>query len=97
MRQEDVGRLKATTDFHQLLIEKLYSQRILNNSHRGDFVEMMVLSALGPEWRHVGLGWYLWDLQRGDGANRGRVQVKAMCCAPTLGENKMHDVAVSVE
>src|SRR5262249_20614077 len=39
-------RLKATTDFHQLLIEKLYSQRILNNSHRGDFVEMMVLSAL---------------------------------------------------
>jgi hypothetical protein len=88
MSQEDVGRLKATTDFHQLLIEKLYSQRILNNAHRGDFVEMMVLSALGPEWRHVGLGWHLWDLQCGDGANRVRVQVKQCAALQLWGKTK---------
>jgi hypothetical protein len=68
---------------HQLLIEKLYSSPVLNNSHRGDFVEMMVLSALGPEWRHVGLGWNLWDIQHGTGAERIRIQVK-QCAAPQL-------------
>ena len=50
---------------HRMLIERLYSHRILNNSHRGDFVEMMVLDALGPEWRHVGLGWNIWIFNAG--------------------------------
>jgi hypothetical protein len=68
---------------HRLLIDKLYSHRILNNSHRGDFVEMMVLDALGPEWRHVGLGWNVWDLQRGTGKDRARIQVK-QCAARQL-------------
>jgi hypothetical protein len=39
-----------------MLIENLYSLRILNNSHRGDFVEMMVLDALGYEWRYITAG-----------------------------------------
>jgi len=72
---------------HRMLIEKLYSQRILNNSHRGDFVEMIVLDALGPEWRHVGLGWNIWDLQRGTGKDRARIQVK-QCAARQLWEKR---------
>jgi hypothetical protein len=71
-----------------MLIERLYSQRILNNSHRGDFVEMMVLDALGPEWRHVGLGWNIWDLQRGTGKDRVRIQVKQCAARQLWGKTK---------
>lgn len=53
----------------------VYGERILNNAHRGDIVEAMVLLALGDGWRHVGLGWHPWDLQFGSGGNRVRVQV----------------------
>jgi hypothetical protein len=73
-RTERMDKLKE--HFQQLLIDKIYSGRILNNAHRGDLVEMMVLSALGPEWDYVGLGWTPWDLQRGSGRNRVRIQVK---------------------
>jgi hypothetical protein len=73
-KTEQMDKLKK--HFQQLLIDKIYSGRILNNSHRGELVEMMVLSALGPEWRYVGLGWNPWDLQRGNGRNRVRIQVK---------------------
>lgn len=73
---------------HRLLIKKLYSGPILNNSHRGDFVEMMVLSALGPGWEHVGLGWNLWDLQRGTEADRVRIQVKQCAARQLWGKTK---------
>ena len=73
---------------HRMLIETVYSGRILNNSHRGDFVEMMVLDALGPEWRHVGLGWNVWDLQRGTGRDRARIQVKQCAARQLWGKTK---------
>jgi hypothetical protein len=73
---------------HRILIENLYSHRILNNSHRGDFVEMMVLDALGPEWRHVGLGWNILDLQRGIGKERARIQVKQCAARQLWGKTK---------
>jgi hypothetical protein len=47
--------------------KSIYGETILNNSHRGDVVEMMVLAALGEEWSFVGLGWHPWDIQRGSG------------------------------
>jgi hypothetical protein len=56
--------------------KSIYGETILNNSHRGDVVEMMVLAALGEEWSFVGLGWHPWDIQRGSGKNRVRIQVK---------------------
>jgi hypothetical protein len=71
-----------------MLIEKLYSGRILNNSHRGDFVEMMVLDALGAEWQHVGLGWNIWDIQRGTGKDRARIQVKQCAALQLWGPTK---------
>lgn len=74
--------------FQQLIIQNLYSARILNNSHRGDLVEIMVLSALGPDWRHVGLGWNLWDLQRGNGPDRVRIQVKQSAARQLWGKTK---------
>ncbi len=52
-----------------------FSGSILNNSHRGDVVEMMVLAALGSEWKSVGREWHPWDLQRGTGPDRIRIQI----------------------
>ena len=60
----------------RLVLNHLYSGKTLNNSHRGDVVEMMVMAALGEDWKFVGLGWHPWDLQRGSGDDRVRIQVK---------------------
>ena len=48
-----------------MVAENFFSGRILNNAHRGDVVEIIVQSALGADWKFVGLGWHPWDLQRG--------------------------------
>ncbi len=66
----------------------MYTGRILNNSHRGDVVEMIVLSALGASWKLVGLGWYPWDLQRGSGRSRVRIQVKQCAALQLWGPTK---------
>ena len=71
-----------------MVAEKIFTPRILNNSHRGDVVEMMVLAALGPEWKFVGLGWHPWDLQRGSGPNRVRIQVKQSAALQLWGATK---------
>ena len=72
----------------QSISDNMYSGRVLNNSHRGDVVEMMVLSALQPEWNFVGLGWHPWDLQRGTGDNRLRIQVKQSAALQLWGPTK---------
>ena len=64
------------TEIIEMIARQIYGGKILNNAHRGDAVEMMVLAALGPDWKHVGLGWHPWDLQRGQGIDRVRIQVK---------------------
>lgn len=66
-----------------MVARQMYSSRIINNAHRGDLVEMMVLAALGTEWKLVGLGWHPWDLQYGSGQDRVRLQVK-QCAALQL-------------
>ena len=86
-----VGSAMASTtpdrsEMIQMVAKQMYSGRILNNAHRGDVVEMMVLAALGPEWKHVGLGWHPWDLQRGHGPSRVRVQVKQTAAVQLWGD-----------
>lgn len=71
-----------------MLIEKLYWGPVMNNSHRGDFVEMMVLDTLGPDWEHKGLGWNPWDLQRGSGTDRARIQVRQCAALQLWGKTK---------
>jgi hypothetical protein len=71
-----------------MVAENVFTPRILNNSHRGDVVEMMVLAALGPEWQFVGLGWHPWDLQRGSGPTRIRMQVKQSAALQLWGATK---------
>ena len=66
----------------------IYSGRVLNNSHRGDVVEMTVLAALGSDWKFVGLGWHPWDLQRGAGKDRVRIQVKHSAALQLWGPTK---------
>ncbi len=70
----------------QMVAEHMYSGRILNNAHRGELVEMMVLAALGKEWKHVGLGWHPWDLQRSQGSTRIRIQVKHTAAVQLWGD-----------
>lgn len=71
-----------------MVVDNMYSDRILNNAHRGDVAEMIVLSALGPGWRSVGLGWHPWDLQRGSGSERVRIQVKQCAALQLWGKTK---------
>lgn len=71
-----------------MVAENMYTAPILNNAHRGDVVEMMVLAALGPEWKFVGLGWHPWDLQRGKGDSRTRIQVKQTAALQLWGQTR---------
>ena len=55
----DDGRAIPTRqDILQRMVDYMYSPPIIDNAHRGDVVEMMVLAALGDDWKHVGLGWH---------------------------------------
>ena len=82
----DDGRAIPTRqDILQRMVDYMYSPPIINNAHRGDVVKMMVLEALGDKWKHVGLGWHPWDLQRGDGQDRVRIQVKQTAAVQLWG------------
>ena len=80
--------IPSRNDVVAMVAENMYSNRILNNSHRGNVVEMIVLSALGQNWRLVGLGWHPWDLQRGSGEDRIRIQVKQCAALQLWGSTK---------
>ena len=53
-----------------------------------DSDQKWVLDALGPDWRFVGLGWHPWDLQRGSGETRVRIQVKQCALLQLWGATK---------
>lgn len=79
----DNRKVPSRDDIIQMVSREMYSGKILNNAHRGHVVEAMVLSALSPDhalgpdqWRLTALGWHPWDLQRGKGEDRVRIQVK---------------------
>lgn len=75
-------------DYQKIAGDVLFGADVLDNAMRGVFIEAITFHALrayddaqsiAPRWRHVGLGWGPWDLQRGTAkaADRVRVQVKA--------------------
>lgn len=72
----------------KLMIDEMYSAPILNNAHRGNFVEALVLSALDSDWKLVGLGWHPWDIQRGVGSERIRIQVKQSAAMQLWGKTR---------
>lgn len=80
--------LPTRDDLIAMVAKTMYSARILNNAHRGDLVEMMVLSALDDDWKMVGLGWHPWDLQRGTGDERVRIQVRQVAALQLWGRSK---------
>lgn len=66
------------TRLHRDIIKTLakhYDRPLMSSVRRGDYVEGMVVHALGAEWRWCSLDWIgkPWDLERNDGA---RVIVK---------------------
>ena len=66
----------------QSLNERFYSQPLIDNVYRGDYVETLILFALGEGWEAVG-GWGSWDLEKGvDGV---RVEVKQAAALQTWG------------
>lgn len=85
---QDHATRPSRADLINMVAETMYGSQILNNAHRGDLVEMMVLSALGEGWRHVGLGWHPWDLQKYSGADRVRIQVKQCAALQLWGATK---------
>lgn len=65
------------------LNKRFYSQPLLDNVYRGDYVETLILFALGDGWKAVG-GWGSWDLEKGvDGV---RVEVKQSAALQTWGQ-----------
>ena len=70
-------------DIQKRLIQEVYSGPILNNSHRGDIIEIIVLEALGVDWKLVGLGWHPWNTESTQISSKIRIQVK-QCAALQL-------------
>lgn len=67
----------------QSLNERFYSQPLIDNVYRGDYVETLILFALGEGWEAVG-GWGSWDLEKGvDGV---RLEVKQSAALQTWGD-----------
>ena len=60
----------------QSLNERFYSQPLIDNVYRGDYVETLILFALGEGWKPVG-GWGSWDLEKGNGGVRLEVKQSA--------------------
>lgn len=85
---DSLNKTPQRNEIIDMVAKHIYSERIINNSHRGDIVEMMVLAALGDEWTFVGLGWHPWDLQRGTGGKRVRIQVKQCAALQIWGTTK---------
>lgn len=81
-------RAPSKTELIEVLTTEIYGGPIINNSHRGDVAEMLVLMALRPDWQFVGLGWHPWDLQRGQGSQRVRIQVKQFAALQVWGATK---------
>ena len=53
-----------------------YDCRLMNNVHRGDYLECLVAEILGPGWKlpwTVGHHWAQWDIEHSSGA---RIEVK---------------------
>ena len=56
----------------KILNERFYEKPLIDNVYRGDYVETLILSALGEGWKSVG-GWGSWDLENEAGV---RLEVK---------------------
>lgn len=54
------------------LMNRFYGERLINNVYRGDYVEGLILSALGGQWKPLD-AWRGWDLEKDDGI---RLEVK---------------------
>jgi len=75
-----------------MVTKYMYSGKILNNVHRGNIVEMMVLSALGSDWKMVSLGWHPWDIQFSTGPQRIRIQVTQCAALQLWGPTKKQSI-----
>lgn len=64
------------------LTDRIYGQRLLDNTYRGDYVEGLILFALGEGWKSVG-GWGSWDLESDAGV---RSEVKQSAALQTWGQ-----------
>ncbi len=65
---------------HNRILEMLirrYDRRIMNNVQRGDYVECMIATALGADWRltsEEGWDWAAWDCEHA--ASGARLEIK---------------------
>lgn len=92
-KMEKNQNLPSKTELQSKIIEKMYSGKVLNNSHRGDLVEAMLLIALENDWNFVGLGWHPWDLEGIVDGKRIRIQVKQLATQQLWGKTKKCQVS----
>ena len=83
----------STDELLACVLAHMYKGPTLNNSHRGDLVEALVLMALGKEWRFVGLGWHPWDIERSIDGQRIRIQVKQTAALQLWGPTKRSSIS----
>ena len=62
-----------------LLVDRIYNQRLIENVQRGPYVEAIVADALDDEWAMTST-WADWDMQHVEGA---RVEVKSKAALQT--------------
>lgn len=73
-------------------IQRQYDTPIMNNTHRGAYVELLVLDTLGEGWKTHGDPWLAWDIEHADGT---KVEVKqsAACQSWHDGTQRSIDAA----
>ena len=78
---------------HRRILDMLigrYDQRIMNNTQRGDYVECMIASALGADWRltsEEGWDWAAWDCEHA--ASGARLEIKQSAAQQTW-DDELH-------
>lgn len=76
-----MSEINLTT--HQQVVDRLigrfFSEPIIENVWRGDYVECMIETLLVPDWHLTGT-WDMWDLEHSTGA---RIEVKASSALQT--------------
>ena len=64
--------IKTPDEIRDLLRDRLFGQKVIQNNFRGELVEEIVASVIAPAWAHCSEDWSSWDFRRG----RQLVQVR---------------------
>lgn len=76
----ELPRIPTSDKIAQLVSERIFGGRIVQNNFRGEVVETIVELALGNGWAHCAADWAGWDFESSDGI---RIQVRQSAAKQT--------------